>query len=302
MKSPNEHFNKVNQSINPEKTSYLTLEDGEKFEKIIQRPQVQYLVSNLIRGTINSAQVIPKPKFDKKGKLLDVEYFSHYQNLEKIEAKKDPNSTMIEASVDIFLLRYTFSDGDKIIFLDKSMAGLSKHYPGAFEHSNIITNEHSEEEKNTGRDFFKFTKNYFFDFGRAFSPANCFYRDIPSQDEKEALIYSLLDMERTYMDSASEVEKDEIKTFFTILNKKSEQLLSHTFSDYRVFEEILGKGFVDLTGGDFSMFFNANFGHMANMTKEEAGQLMFNELKERLEFMRDTTASILSNISKSQEE
>ena len=55
------------------------------------------------------------------------ELFSHYQNLEKIEAKKDPNSTMIEASVDIFLLRYTFSDGDKIIFLDKSMAGLSKH-------------------------------------------------------------------------------------------------------------------------------------------------------------------------------
>ena len=31
------------------------------------------------------------------------------------------------------------------------------------------------------------------------------------------------------------------------------------------------------------MFFNANFGHMANMTKEEAGRLMFDELKERLE-------------------
>ena len=66
-------------AFNPEKASTLGKHQGETYHEITERPKVQYFTSMLLRGGINASQIV------KEGDV----YFSHQQNLQNIENKRD---------------------------------------------------------------------------------------------------------------------------------------------------------------------------------------------------------------------
>jgi hypothetical protein len=113
-------------NFNPERSSMLEKEESEKFQLLYDKPQIQYLISNLARGPINIAQVV------KKGD----KYFSHHQKFDNLESKKDIKT---EFESDMLILNYVFYDNDHSYY--------KRHINDEEinEHKNLIINK--EENK-----------------------------------------------------------------------------------------------------------------------------------------------------------
>ena len=141
-------------NINPEKSSireeilelietdngaYLDKESGEIFHKIKKFPETQRFVSLLLKGVINVSDIVE----------YNGEYFSHEQNIEKLNSSEPFSEDEINA--DRFILSTIFNDSD--------------HYKSIFtDHRNNINEWNKIEYYNLAIDK-NTNKKYYYDFG-----------------------------------------------------------------------------------------------------------------------------------------
>lgn len=139
--------------FNPETTSAREKDEAESYKQLYLRPQIQFLVSSLVRGPMNAAQVV------KKGDT----YYSHRQKLENTEPKED---TRLSIQADALILQYVFRDNEHVYY-KKHRADMGRNQE---EHLNLITNKQE-------------TRGVLFDFDAAFSPE----KNDPVEEVKEVL-------------------------------------------------------------------------------------------------------------------
>lgn len=128
---------------------------GEEFFMIHKHPELQRLVSYVVKGTINTSDVV------KQGE----NYFSHKQKLENVPSGED--SYLEEIKADTFILKYIFGDYDHVYyqpgdslrtsFLKKKDISENTLRATDTEHRNTVVNQ---ERKNA----------YYFDFEQAGDP------------------------------------------------------------------------------------------------------------------------------------
>ncbi len=277
-------FNLQN-NINPEASSFLKRPEGgkEEFREITQNPQRQYLSTSLVRGVINAAQVIEEHDINDKGEIINKKYFSHYQNINSLEKKLNPELAYIEFKADQLILDEVFQSRDHEIYDPKNS---QKDPKNQIEHTNVIVNTLPEEENQPLHSKIKFDKYYLFDFGRVFMPIAIKWEDnhdsIMIEDNKKKFIRNI----ETLNQVSPWNDKDSgFNILLDLLKTKSTSLLQTSFKDFDVFNNILMKGGVDLTSKEFEVYFKYNFVNQKMETQDERAHLMFNELKTRLELL-----------------
>lgn len=238
--------------INPENSSMLKKLESEDFHEITKDQQLQYLVSNLIRGVINGSQIV------KEGDR----YFSHKQKLENTTPKEN---LKLDTISDLVILEYVFSDYDHYYYDYKNHKE---------EHKNLIINEEADNSVT-------------FDYGLALSPKS--YENIYSNDKDiESLKNRIKNTISNYIDVKN--RKSETNDLIDKIKEKNNKYLLGNFKDITFFKAVLEKTKVDLTCEDFRYFFETmeKFGVLdeGDMKNQEIlAEVLFNDIRKRIEIL-----------------
>ena len=138
-------INETGLQLAPEQvTKYTTIykdkNTGEIFYKISKRPEEQRFISMILKGIMNTADIV-----QYKG-----EYYSHQQNMDQLTSEESFSKDEIEA--DRFILGYIFSDSDH-----KEKHTTIPNKPGewdTYDYENIAIDKNSN-------------KKYYYDFEAA---------------------------------------------------------------------------------------------------------------------------------------
>ncbi len=253
-----EHASLLEASLNlvPDKNGlYKEAETGELFIEIASHPEKQRFVSSLLKGIINSAEIVH----------VNGKYFSHVQQFDNL----DPKSTedfKAEIDADTFILSKVFGDTDHKFYVDDDELNSERTPYGinarprdivAGEHKNLVVDDDN-------------SKKYFFDFGEAFWNSYATYQmDWFTSEEgrtgfRNYILKELIN-DRYISDNTEKV--------FEIIYRKAEELNSRLDSkDF--FNAIMDKSQLDLKK-EFGVF----------MHQEDPNSVLFDQIKNRCEII-----------------
>ena len=256
----------ISPKINPEISSFVSKQEGERHREITENPQRQWLVSHLVRGVINCGQVI------KEGDR----YYSHHQKMDNLEAKND---AIMSHQAEVIILRYAFQDRDHWL----------EHKP------NYMTNAGEDNEMPH-----TFDKYYFYDFGKAFIPDGIKWENgedsVFLEKNNEAFVRGLKvtvgEFEPTYYEKFNDMEN--YSKLLLLSKSKTEQLIQLSFNSLDEFRAVLRSGNIDLNDEQFNNYFLGNFRSQPGaLSLEQREELMFKEIRARLELIGQSAQECL---------
>ncbi len=248
--------------LNPEQTSMLSKEKGEKFFEVTSFPRSQYLASMLARGVMNVSQIVQEGD----------RYFSHKQRLETLPPHDDAPAQFI---ADGLILHHVFQDSDHGLHDDP------KRKNKTLEFKNVVFDKDMKRYSIFDVDAFEGAKSYF----------NVLTTD--GEEFKESIKKWLTE------DASLLTEKDSqtaIHSIATVLAKKVDQFLENNFKDKSLLDAAFQKAFPDSNLSELDEYFSSH--HAQSLSVEEKKDLFFKDLITRLSLTREVAKELVEQNKK----